>query len=616
MTDGCRLRFSTNHRSRKFKPHTTICINYIAPIMKWIFSILAFAIACVATAQKDTALLNLEKKYNAITDVDEKLNTILSIGEKAALFHPELIQPYAEKAIFIGEQSRDKTLTAKGYRVASVLYAYYSRDKNRYETANTYALKAVELSAAQNVTYKEKVYSLNNLAGTQFALGKKNEALQYSQEALEMANESNVDSFKITTLLKYGDVQQQYGDKIKAFKNFLAAREIAEKTKEEKTKLYINRVYSYLISLYTGLESYDKAIDYLYKLLHHYRTIKNVDSQLDVLARIGSTYSNAKKFIAAKGVYEQMGQLADSVKNTTIKTRSKIGMLNAILESDDKLPALAYLRNNPDILDVFYKSGYVYTIHFGLGNMFSALKMYDSANIYYEKAKPEIMQKNSYQEQLEFNLQYAVHLFHTNKHQASIQYLTSAATQADSLKIATAKLAAVEYLDSCYQKMGDYKQAFFYNSLRDKIKKDIDEKSKAKDVLLLEIENENKRAERLAQEEAEAIQKRHNWQYMAIIIGILSLFSLLAVLGVFHVPVKWVRALGFIAFIFLFEFIILIFDTWIHHATHGEPLKILSIKVVLIAVLLPLHHWLEHKALDFITTRKKLDILKKKENNT
>ena len=70
--------------------------------------------------------------------------------------------------------------------------------------------------------------------------------------------------------------------------------------------------------------------------------------------------------------------------------------------------------------------------------------------------------------------------------------------------------------------------------MRDKIKTEIDEKSKAKDILSLEIEAENKRKERLEAEEAENTIKRHNWQYMAIIMSILFLFVLLAALGVLN----------------------------------------------------------------------------------
>ena len=58
------------------------------------------------------------------------------------------------------------------------------------------------------------------------------------------------------------------------------------------------------------------------------------------------------------------------------------------------------------------------------------------------------------------------------------------------------------------------------------------------------------------------------------------------------------------AFILLFEFIILLADTWIHNFTHGEPWKVLAIKVALIAILLPLHHFLEERVIHYIVHRK------------
>jgi hypothetical protein len=75
---------------------------------------------------------------------------------------------------------------------------------------------------------------------------------------------------------------------------------------------------------------------------------------------------------------------------------------------------------------------------------------------------------------------------------------------------------------------------------------------------------------------------------------------LLAALGRFKVKPWLIRSLGFLSFILLFEFIILIADQQIHHLTHGEPLPILLIKIVLIAALLPLHHYLEHKAIHYL----------------
>lgn len=58
--------------------------------------------------------------------------------------------------------------------------------------------------------------------------------------------------------------------------------------------------------------------------------------------------------------------------------------------------------------------------------------------------------------------------------------------------------------------------------------------------------------------------------------------------------------MSFISFIVLFEFIILIIDSKLHDWSHGDPYKILGVKVCIIAVLLPLHHWLEKKFLNLL----------------
>src|SRR5207344_2606187 len=65
-----------------------------------------------------------------------------------------------------------------------------------------------------------------------------------------------------------------------------------------------------------------------------------------------------------------------------------------------------------------------------------------------------------------------------------------------------------------------------------------------------------------------------------------------------------IRLLGYVAFISLFEFIIVLIDGFIHRLAHGEPLKIWLIKIVLIALLVPFQHYLEHGLIKFLASRK------------
>jgi hypothetical protein len=87
---------------------------------------------------------------------------------------------------------------------------------------------------------------------------------------------------------------------------------------------------------------------------------------------------------------------------------------------------------------------------------------------------------------------------------------------------------------------------------------------------------------------------------MGITAAIILIFIILAAMGRLRVKPVIIRALGFLSFILLFEFIILLIDKPIHHFTHGEPLPILLIKIVIIGILLPLHHWLEHKVIQYL----------------
>ena len=97
-------------------------------------------------------------------------------------------------------------------------------------------------------------------------------------------------------------------------------------------------------------------------------------------------------------------------------------------------------------------------------------------------------------------------------------------------------------------------------------------------------------------------------QYTAIIISIISLFVILLMLGSLKVPEWIIRMLGFFSFIFLFEFIVLVADHTILEITHGEPWKILLIKIFLIAILLPIHHWIEKRVIAFLLNPRLVNI--------
>jgi uncharacterized membrane protein YhaH (DUF805 family) len=156
-------------------------------------------------------------------------------------------------------------------------------------------------------------------------------------------------------------------------------------------------------------------------------------------------------------------------------------------------------------------------------------------------------------------------------------------------------LSASKQLESLYAGQGDYKNAYNYAVLNKVLSDSLNNLSKNDQMLILEIDHETRQREINAELEKQSIDRRHYLQYTAIIISIISLFIILLMLGSLKVPQWIIRMLGFFSFIFLFEFIILLADNKIHDITHGEPWKVLLIKIFLIAILLPMHHWIEKR---------------------
>jgi hypothetical protein len=184
-----------------------------------------------------------------------------------------------------------------------------------------------------------------------------------------------------------------------------------------------------------------------------------------------------------------------------------------------------------------------------------------------------------------------------------LQKLLLAKSFADSAASLEDEQETRQKLYEYYENAGDYKQALVYYKQLNKYKDSLDNLSKQKDLLTVEIENTNRRIERQKLHEEEATRTRNNLEYMGITAAIAIVFIFLVILGVFKMSAGVIKALGFFAFIFLFEFIVLLLDNQIHELTGEEPWKVLGIKIIIIAVLLPLHHKMEERVTHYLTSK-------------
>jgi tetratricopeptide (TPR) repeat protein len=101
------------------------------------------------------------------------------------------------------------------------------------------------------------------------------------------------------------------------------------------------------------------------------------------------------------------------------------------------------------------------------------------------------------------------------------------------------------------------------------------------------------------EEEAKAAQaeeeRQTNIQYAGITMGLIIFISLFLLLSrSIIINEKWISFLGILGLLVLFEFINLVFHPYLAKITNHSPVMMLAILVAIAALLIPLHHRLEH----------------------
>ena len=124
--------------------------------MRIFLSTIFLSLVLFCTAQKDTAVENLQNKLATIVDVSKKLDIVLEIAGKYILKNPQACEDILNKGIFIAEESRDREMMIKAQRIAGSLYAQFSSLKQYSEKAINYTTQALELCKKANGIEAEK----------------------------------------------------------------------------------------------------------------------------------------------------------------------------------------------------------------------------------------------------------------------------------------------------------------------------------------------------------------------------------------------------------------------------------------------------------------------------
>ena len=573
--------------------------------MKRMFLLLTIlSITIFAKAQRDPAVVDSFKMRLA------KAKTAAEKVQTAGLLSMTLMNTNIPEADRYGaimtreaELSRDRSLMVKALFYNGLRYSFFVQNREFIQKAIDYFNRGLSL-AKDNKLDKLSVEAYLHLATVYTRVPDLDKSLSYTTQAFSIVQSIRDDSLEVATHLSYGSIYQLKKERILSLRNYLVALRIAEENKDHDL---LRNCYSYLSSFYADLKEYDKAIDYA-KSAHAELPLTDAENKhyqnvVDIY-NLGNLYVAKKDFDMAVYFFEESIRLADSVKYHPLKIPGYNGLLNQYIQSKQPAKALDYFNKSAELKKFIENFGFGHVIDDAYGVIYTQLGRYDSAQYYFEKAAAGFEAKATPSTKLIYYLHYGDYFKKSGDLSKAIEYYTRAKAIADQTENLEWQQDISKELDSMYVKAGDYKQSHFYNTLYVKYKDSLQKLGEEKDLLQMELADEQQRQQRIAKEKEDALRKKHNVQYMGITVAIAVVFLLLILMGAFRVSETTIKIMGFFAFILLFEFIILIADTRIHHMTHGEPLPILGIKIVLIAMLLPLHHWLEHKVVSYLASRR------------
>jgi tetratricopeptide (TPR) repeat protein len=569
--------------------------------------LLLFASVYVQAQAQAAAVDSMKRALAKAVDVPGRVYWLDILSRTLMNVDMQEAEKYGNQLIEIAEESRDRRLMVTAYLSNGDRCTYFAGTKDYINRAIDYYNKALDI-AKQNRLDEETGKALLKLGWINLAIPDKDKALSYANQAFSVISTVANDSLKAQSYNVFGDVYLVRNEKILSLRNYLIALRLAE---EIKNPSLLRACNVNLSGFYSNIGDYDRAIDYYMKANKNLDDIKERNTpylRVTDMSAIGNLYAQKKNYDLAISYFERSISMADSLKFSSLKVPGYVNLLNQYLRTDNPKEALTYFNSSrgKELKEFLSKFGFSSVIDQAYAVIYGELHQFDSSMYYFNRAYPFFEKSTNQGTTMSFYAQLANVYQKMGKYDTAIVLYTRVKDIADKIGQLEAGQKAAKHLDTLYGKSGNYQLASKYSSIYYQYKDSLEKINKEKELAQVEATDEQMRQVRIEKEKQEAKRKRFNIQYLGITIGITALFVALVMLGMFRVSRTTIKMLGFFAFLMFFEFIFLIFKKNIASVTEGEPWKDLLFMIGLAALLLPLHHWLEHKVIHYLTSHNRL----------
>jgi tetratricopeptide (TPR) repeat protein len=316
---------------------------------------------------------------------------------------------------------------------------------------------------------------------------------------------------------------------------------------------------------------------------------------------IGGNLTNIASLYDYQGDYQQALNYALKAKEIA-ESQNLPELCLAVLNVGDyyeKLnrldSALSYAQRGNELAISAQDSTWIINALHNLGNVYSKINKPVIAKEFYRPCLPYYIKSRDNESFCKVSLSMARLFQQEGKSDSSFYYAKLSQSTAERYGFPKQMVDASNFLSDFYKGARNIDSAFKYQSIATRAKDSLFSQEKSKQIQNLTLTETLRQKEIEAEKQRAAEEHKHNLQYAAIAVAIIIFTGLFLLLS--HsiiVNEKWIEFLGVLGLLAVFEFINLLVHPYLGAATHHSPVLMLLALMVIAALLVPLHHKVEH----------------------
>jgi len=383
-----------------------------------------------------------------------------------------------------------------------------------------------------------------------------------NKRLLQLAEKINVDSTFVQTYNLIANYFTAKADYSHGLEYLFKAIETANRGYRKFSPV----LYGNVANDYNRLGNYEAALQSLHNA-QKYLIYGSPTIRVYIPEVFAVTYVNLKKPDSALK-YVQMAFQADrEVVRMKIKEPGERGNADLMWTAIYRNFAQVYeMLNEPELVNYYYRKA----MHFS-----------DSLNLQSTGATTAIF--------------YGRYLLKQKKYDEAKNYGTKSFNTAWNDHLKEGVIEASGLLYDLYDRQGSKDSAYYYLKINHLYRDSLIAEQKANQLQGLIINQQLKEAEHQAKAAQDEEQRHRNIEYAIIAFGLVVLMMLFLLLSrSIIVNTRVIEVVGVIGLLILFEFINLVIHPYLAEFTNDSPLLMLLILVAIAAIIVPIHHRLEH----------------------